>query len=117
MGIKEKQMRRAHGYNYSALPSEAADGIEQENDEMASHLGERISTLKSLTIDIGNEVREHNRMAREMEDAFDKTYGFLGNTLNKVIRLSKGRHNYYICYLCLFAVFVFFVLYVVIKLG
>ena len=110
-------MRRTHGYHYNALPTEAADGIEEENDEMTNHLSERITALRSLTIDIGNEVREHNRLAREMDDALDKTYGFLGNTLNKVLRLSKGRHNYYICYLCLFAVFVFFVLYVIIKFG
>jgi hypothetical protein len=36
-----------------------------------------VSALKSLTIDIGSEVREHNRLLREVDDDFDSTTGSL----------------------------------------
>lgn len=108
-------MRRAHGYNYSPLPSDVANGIEQENDEMTEELKEKIHALKSISIDIGNEVKYHDRLLHDIDNDFERTGGFLGHTMSRVLRLSRGRHNYYICYLCLFAVFIFFILYVVIK--
>lgn len=108
------QMRR--GYHYSPLPTDVASGIENENDEMTEELRGKIHALKSLTIDIGNEVKHQDRLLRDIDDDFEKTGGFLGHTMSRVLRLSKGRHNYYICYLMLFACVVFFILYVVIKL-
>lgn len=108
-------MRRAHGYSYSPVPSDVANGIEQENDELEEELSDKIRVLKSLTIDIGNEVRSHDQLLRNIDNDFEKTGGFLGHTMSRVLRLSRGRHNYYIWYLCLFAVFIFFILYIVIK--
>lgn len=104
-------MRRATGYHYSPLPSEAAAGIEQENDEMTEDLKQKIHTLKSLTIDIGNEVKNHDRLLRDMDDDFERTGGFLRSTMSRVIRLSKGRHNYYFCYMLLFVLLCLFILY------
>lgn len=109
-------MRRAHGYHYSPLPSDVANGIENENDEMTEDLRQKIHTLKSLSIDIGNEVKSQDRLLRDMDDDFEKTGGFLGHTISRVMRLSRGRHNYYICYLLIFVIFIFFILYIVIKL-
>ena len=34
-----------------------------------------MSALKSLTIDIGAEVREHNRLLKDVDDDFDSTTG------------------------------------------
>lgn len=108
-------MRRVHGYSYSPLPSDVANGIEQENDELEEELSDKIRALKSLTIDIGNEVRSHDQLLRDVDNDFEKTGGFMGHTMSRVLRLRRGRHNYYIWYLCLFAVFIFFILYIVIK--
>lgn len=111
------QMRsRAHGYPYSPLPTDVAGGIENENDEMTESLKDKIRNLKTVSIEIGNEVKNQNRLLRNIDDDFEKTGGFLGHTMSRVLRLSKGRHNYYICYLMLFACVVFFILYIVIKL-
>ena len=45
----------------------------------------QIGALKSLTIDIGAEVKEHNRLLRETDDLFDSVQGGLSNAMNKVL--------------------------------
>lgn len=111
-------MRRAHGNYYEPVPSYDAGpsaSLEEENDRMTDNLKDKISALKSLSIDIGTEVKYQDRLLHDMDEDFGRTGGFLGNTMNRVLRLSKGRHNYYILYLFIFAVFVFFILYFVLK--
>ncbi|CAG9834153.1 unnamed protein product [Diabrotica balteata] len=108
-------MRRAHAGNYYEPLPQTSNEIEDENDRMTNDLQEKIGVLKSLTIDIGNEVKYQDRLLRDVDDDIDKTGGFLGTTMSRVLRLSKGSHNYLILYLFVFSVIVFFVLYLVIK--
>lgn len=108
-------MRRAHAGNYYEPLSQNPNELEEENDRMADELKDKIHILKSLSIDIGNEVKYQDRMLREVDDDLDRTGGFLGNTMNRVLRLTKGSHNYYILYLFLFSIFVFFILYIILK--
>lgn len=119
-------MRRSQGYNYQPL-SQAGEGpstsqagnsdlIEQENERLAEELQGKIGALKSLTIDIGHEVRYQDRLLRGIDDDMERTGGFLGNTMARVVRLGKNGHQKYMCYVFLFALFVFLLLYFVIKL-
>lgn len=107
-------MRRAHAGNYYEPLTQNSE-IEEENDRMTVELKDKIGVLKSLSIDIGNEVKYQDRLLRDVDDDLERTGGFLGNTMNRVLRLGKGSHNYYICYLFAFSVFVFFILYLVLK--
>lgn len=108
-------MRRAHAGNYYEPLPQNSNEIEEENDRMTNDLQEKIGVLKSLSIDIGNEVKYQDKLLRDVDDDMDRTGGFLGTTMNKVLRLSRGSHNYYILYLFLFSIFVFFILYLVLK--
>ncbi|KAL1139331.1 hypothetical protein AAG570_006317 [Ranatra chinensis] len=111
-------MRRSHaGHYYEPVPtqSDATGTLEEENDQMTDQLKKKIDVLKSLSIDIGAEVRYQDRLLNDMDEDFERTGGFLGNTMNRVLRLSKGGHNYYILYLFLFSIVVFFILYIVLK--
>lgn len=108
-------MRRAHAGNYYEPLAQSSNEVEEENDRMTTELKDKIHVLKSLSIDIGNEVKYQDRLLRDVDDDLERTGGFLGNTMNRVLRLSRGSHNYYICYLFAFSVFVFFVLYLVLK--
>jgi blocked-early-in-transport protein 1 len=112
------KMRRSHAGNYyEPLPTQYDGGgpLEEENDAMEDKLKDKIGVLKSLSIDIGAEVKYQDRLLKDMDEDFERTGGFLGNTMNRVLRLSKGGHNYYILYLFLFSIVVFFVLYIVLK--
>ncbi|XP_076237119.1 blocked early in transport 1 [Calliopsis andreniformis] len=109
-------MRRSHAnYAYEPVPSTSHDGLEDENERMSSHLQEKIHALKSLSIDIGTEVQYQDKMLRGMDEDFERTSGSLTSSVARVLRLSKGSHNYYILYLFVFSIVVFFVLWIALK--
>uniref|UniRef100_A0A8C4WXY1 BET1 homolog n=1 Tax=Eptatretus burgeri TaxID=7764 RepID=A0A8C4WXY1_EPTBU len=109
-------MRRANtaeGVNYAGGGQRL---YEEENEEMAQHLREKVTALKSLSIDIGNEVKMHNNLIGEMEVDFDSSAGLLGSTVGRLKKLAGGSQTWLMLYMMLFACFVFFVLYWVIRL-
>lgn len=110
-------MRRAReGYQYQPVPrGPPEDFLERENERMAEELSGKIGTLKDISIQLGDEVRYQEKLLRGLDDDVDRSSGFLGKTMGRVLKLGKGNHNYYIFYLFLFAIFVFFVLYIVLK--
>ncbi|KAG6804513.1 BET1 homolog [Apis laboriosa] len=110
-------MRRSHtNYSYEPLPTTSShDGLEDENERMTEHLKDKIYALKSLSIDIGQEVQYQDKLLRGMDEDFERTSGSLTNSVARVLRLSKGSHTYYILYLILFSVVVFFILWVTLK--
>lgn len=89
--------------------------LEEENDNLAEQLTDKVKALKKVTIDIGNVVREQNDLIGNMDTEFDKSGGFLRSTMNRVTTMARAGHNCYILYLLLFAMFVFFVCWVIIK--
>ncbi|KAJ8669855.1 hypothetical protein QAD02_001114 [Eretmocerus hayati] len=110
-------MRRTHsGYGgYEPVPTSSSHSLEEENDGMAEELRGKIQALKSLSIDIGSEVKFQNGILHDMDDDFERTNSTLFGSMSRVLRLAKGRHNYYTVYLFLFALVVFFTLWIFIK--
>ncbi|XP_060535448.1 BET1 homolog [Cylas formicarius] len=108
-------MRRAHAGNYYEPLPQSSNEIEGENERMEQELAEKIGVLKSLSIDIGNEVKYQDKLLRDVDDDLDRTGGFLGKTMNRVKKLSRGSHNYIVLYLFIFSFVVFFILYLVLK--
>lgn len=111
-------MRRAHGYNYQPLAQapESNDAIEDENQRLAEELRSKVGALKSLSIDIGDEVRYQERIIRGIDEDMDRTGGFLSNTMNRVVRLGRNGHHKYMLYMMLFALFLFALLYFILKI-
>lgn len=115
-------MRRSPGYNYEPLSQHDPGGshnqhdiLEAENERLAEELKGKIGALKTLTIDIGNEVRYQDRILTGMDDDMDRTGGLLKNTMNRVIRLGKGGHRNHMCYMVAFVFGVLFLLYLIIR--
>ncbi|KAI4478733.1 BET1 homolog [Polistes fuscatus] len=111
-------MRRSHsgGYNYEPVPTTSSQNVfEDENEKMTEELSTKIHALKSLSIDIGTEVKYQDKVLRGMDDDFERTSGSLSASVGRVLRLAKAGHNYYILYLFLFSIAVFFVLWIVLK--
>ncbi|KFQ08917.1 BET1, partial [Leptosomus discolor] len=69
-----------------------------------------------LSIEIGTEVKNQNKMLSEMDTDFDSAGGLLGATMGRLRMLSRGSQTKLLCYMMLFALFVFFVVYWIIKL-
>ncbi|XP_029444759.1 BET1 homolog [Rhinatrema bivittatum] len=89
---------------------------EEENERLTESLRLKAKALKSLSIDMGTEVKHHNKMLEDMDSDFDSTGGFLGATMGRLKTLSRGSQAKLLCYMLLFALFVFFIIYWIIKL-
>ncbi|XP_036285298.1 BET1 homolog isoform X1 [Pipistrellus kuhlii] len=89
---------------------------EEENDRLTESLRHKVTAIKSLSIEIGHEVKTQNKLLAEMDSQFDSTTGFLGKTMEKLKILSRGSQTKLMCYMMLFSLFVFFVIYWIIKL-
>jgi blocked-early-in-transport protein 1 len=118
--MNSERMRRQNGQGSSAGYTQLRDYeshqmMEQENDRLANELTSKVSALKHLTIDIGNEVRNQNRLLGDMDDEFDSSGGLLQSTMGRLTKMSKAGHHKLMWYLILFALFVFFVCYLSIK--
>lgn len=54
-------------YAYEPVPTTSSHAdLEDENERMTDHLKDKIHALKSLSIDIGNEVEYQDKMLRGM---------------------------------------------------
>lgn len=86
------------------------ESVEEQNSLREDELKGKIGALKSLTIDIGNEVREHNRLLRDVDDGFDSASGLLTKSMGKIGDLLKSGNKHHLVYLFAFCLFVFLVL-------
>lgn len=90
--------------------------VEEENESMTYALKEKIGSLKHISISIGNEVKEHNRMLSDMNADFDSSESLLKSTMSRVVILGKSNPQRLLLYLFLFASFVFFLCWLLMKL-
>ena len=111
-GFPLRQMyRRGPGNPSYPTPNfQGHESLEDDNSKLEDELKGKIGALKSLSIDIGDEVREHNRLLRDVDDNFDSTAGALGKSISQVLKLARSGSRYHQLYLFLFCLFVFVVL-------
>ncbi|XP_006207692.1 BET1 homolog [Camelus dromedarius] len=103
-------------YGNYGYPNSGYSACEEENERLTESLRSKVNAIKSLSIEIGHEVKHQNKLLAEMDSQFDSTTGFLGRTMGKLKILSKGSQTKLLCYMMLFSLFVFFVIYWIIKL-
>ena len=89
--------------------------LEEQNEEDEKELQSKVSALKSLTNEIGGEIRDLNKHWNEIDDHFDSTAGQLLHNIQRVVKLAKSGSRYHLFYLFLFILFVVFVLWWLIK--
>uniref|UniRef100_A0A0N4ZID8 t-SNARE coiled-coil homology domain-containing protein n=1 Tax=Parastrongyloides trichosuri TaxID=131310 RepID=A0A0N4ZID8_PARTI len=89
--------------------------LEQQNNDLTQSLANKVSSLKRITIAIGDDVREQNRLLSDMDSDFLKSNSLLGSTMKKLGIVSRSGGNKLLLYLVLFALFVFFVIYTLMK--
>jgi len=103
-------MRRA-----AADPSNSI--YQDENQKMEEELRKKVSSLKHLSISIGEEVRDQNNLLGDMNDDMGTVRGFLDSTMKRVTGIVKqGGYCSIFTRLGLFSLAVFFVMYLLIRL-
>ena len=83
------------------------------NDDLIEGLVPKVSVLKSLALDMGDEIKSQNSLLSSMDHEFDSSWGFLANSMARVKGLASAGHNRWYLYLALFAAFVFFVIWII----
>ncbi|KAK6191546.1 BET1 homolog [Patella vulgata] len=109
-------MRRANAGNeqtYGYTPT--SQMLEDESQQLEDQLSSKVSALRTLTIDIGTEVRSQNKMLNDMDNDFDKSGGLLASSMNRLKAIAKSGGHRFIFYLLLFALFVFGVCWMIVK--
>ncbi|KAL8572783.1 hypothetical protein ACOMHN_024959 [Nucella lapillus] len=92
-----------------------ADMLEEENSHLAEALRGKVKELKSMSIDIGTEVKEQNKMLNSMDEDFDKSGNFLQATMERLKKLTRSGHYKLWIYLLLFIFFVLFMCWLIIR--
>ncbi|KAK4308862.1 hypothetical protein Pmani_007251 [Petrolisthes manimaculis] len=88
--------------------------LDSRNQQRSYALAGKVSTLRSLALDIENEAYEHNRLLDGMGNDFSSGEGLLSSSLGRVKGLlTSGRQNRRaMCYMALFVVvFIFMIWY------
>lgn len=85
--------------------------LEQQNNERIFELSEQVSRLKGLTIDIGNEVSEQNRLLDNMGDGFQNAKDMLQGSLTRIGTMLESGGAKHMCYMVGFVVLVVVFLY------
>ncbi|KAI4546119.1 hypothetical protein MG293_002674 [Ovis ammon polii] len=95
-------------YGNYGYPNSGYSACEVENERLTESLRNKVTAIKSLSTEIGHEVKHQNELLAEMDSQFDSTTGFLEKSRESQTKL--------LCYMMLFSFFVFFVIYWIIKL-
>eukprot|EP00542_Grammatophora_oceanica_P020629 CAMPEP_0194047934 /NCGR_PEP_ID=MMETSP0009_2-20130614/26258_1 /TAXON_ID=210454 /ORGANISM="Grammatophora oceanica, Strain CCMP 410" /LENGTH=149 /DNA_ID=CAMNT_0038693693 /DNA_START=340 /DNA_END=792 /DNA_ORIENTATION=+ len=89
--------------------------LEQQNNEHISELEMQVARLKGLTVAIGDEVSEQNRLLDDVNDGFSQTREMLAGSLRKIGHMLETTGGKHMCYMVMFIVFVMVFLYWLMK--
>ena len=85
--------------------------MENENDAQISALLGKVNQLKQVSVQIGDHVREDNRLLGGMSDQFDTSGSMLGGTVKRLSALANSKDGWHMVYLAMFVVLVFLFIY------
>uniref|UniRef100_A0A7E4V355 t-SNARE coiled-coil homology domain-containing protein n=1 Tax=Panagrellus redivivus TaxID=6233 RepID=A0A7E4V355_PANRE len=89
--------------------------LENQNDNLLDGLRDKVNTLKRVTINIGDDVREQNRLLGSMESDFDASRGLLDGAMKRLGIVQRTGGKNVLCYLVLFSFFVFLCIYYLVR--
>ncbi|KAJ3178968.1 protein transport protein bet1 [Geranomyces variabilis] len=90
------------GYNYA---------LEQDNDERAGILGDKLSQLKQISIAIGDELNLQKGVMRDLGEGLENTGDLLSNTMRRFAMMAKKQNGRWMWYLIFFVLAVFLYVY------
>ena len=85
--------------------------MENENDAQITALLGKVNQLKEVSVQIGNHVREDNKLLNGMGDQFDSSGGLLNGTVKRLSALAGSKDSWHMLYMAIFVVFVFLFIY------
>jgi len=65
------------------------DELESQNDNQVEGIMGKVKMLKSMTVAIGDEIRDSSALAEKMNDSFDNTRVRLRSTVNRMMIMAE----------------------------
>jgi blocked-early-in-transport protein 1 len=90
------------------------DIFARHNDEAMADLRGKVGQIRELSIAIGDEVRDQNRLLDEMDSDVNRAQGLLGKTMKRLDALAQ-RSGGSLCMMTMFIVFVFCMIYYMLR--
>lgn len=78
---------RNTNFNTNTTPSSI---YAQQNQQLEDELANKVSALKNISINIGNEVKYQNDMLSKMTDDSNALMSMLHGSMNKIKKISKA---------------------------
>ncbi|PQE24083.1 hypothetical protein CJF31_00011588 [Rutstroemia sp. NJR-2017a BVV2] len=92
----EKPNANAYGGFRAATPNSRGqysdavlNELESQNDEQVEGIMGKVKQLKTMTIAIGDEIRESSALAEKMNDSFENTRVRIRGTMNRMLIMSQ----------------------------
>ena len=98
---------------YSQGPFVGHELLEDQNEQMESHLKDKVSKLNDIAIKIGMELKDQENLTNGLNETSDNLSSIITNTTGG--KMLKSQSNYHIRYLLLFCLFVFLVLWLYLR--
>jgi blocked early in transport 1 len=86
-----------------------------QNDELEESLRTKTSKLKDIALNLGNEIKDSNKLIDGLNGNFDNSNKFIKDIIKGISKLPQYSNFKLYVYILLFALFVFFVLYLIIR--
>ena len=72
--------------------------MESQNNDSIAELSEQIARLEGLTVDIGKEVRDQNRVLDNMGEGFLSVGGMLSGSLMRIRTMLERGGAKHVCF-------------------
>lgn len=89
--------------------------LEGENNRMIDDLSDQVGLLKSLSLRIQKDLREHDVLIGEMDSGFDTTGQLLSSAMSKLSTLMNSGGAGYFITLTVFIFFLFMGMYLFLR--
>lgn len=104
-----------NGYE-SLLAAESTQSmLERQNNQQVDELRAKVNSLKSVSIDIHDELKNHNEMLDVLGNDADETFAFMGVSTKRLGKLMQSGNGRVMCYLIGFVVTTFIVIWFLIR--
>ena len=93
---------KGHSRGHSKMSRRDPESLERENDRNLETMGDRVSMLKNITMDIHKEADSHHRILDGMRDDMSGFQGVLNQTVQQFSKVLETKNGRYFCYLFAF---------------
>lgn len=108
--------RPASGGSNDRLYAEQSERMmESQNDALTARLAEKVGILKQISLDIGVEVKEQNRMLENVDHDMAHSQSMMGKTLQSLQHMVNTGGSKHMCYLVLFIFAIFLLVYWLVR--